>query len=74
MPKLPRVSARQMCAVLEKSGFVVTRQSGSHIIYINSVGKRTTVPFHGTKTLHPKIIQSILRDAGLTVERLIELL
>ena len=74
MAKLPRINARQMCSVLEKMGFLVARQSGSHIIYIDSAGKRATVPFHGSRILHPKIIQSILKDAGLTVDRLIELL
>jgi predicted RNA binding protein YcfA (HicA-like mRNA interferase family) len=74
MPRLPRVNARQICAVLEKTGFVVARQTGSHIIYINSAGKRATVPFHGAKILHPKVVQSILRDADLTVDRLISLL
>jgi predicted RNA binding protein YcfA (HicA-like mRNA interferase family) len=74
MPKLPRINARQICAALEKSGFALSRQSGSHMIYINSAGKRATVPFHGARTLHPKIVQSILRDADLSIERLFELL
>jgi predicted RNA binding protein YcfA (HicA-like mRNA interferase family) len=43
MPKLPRVSARQIIAVLEKTGFSLARQSGSHMIYKNSEGKRVTV-------------------------------
>jgi predicted RNA binding protein YcfA (HicA-like mRNA interferase family) len=74
MPKLPRLTARQVTAVLEKVGFLLTRQSGSHMIYKNSAGKRATVPFHGPKTLHPKVLRSILRDAGLTTEELLRLL
>jgi predicted RNA binding protein YcfA (HicA-like mRNA interferase family) len=35
------------------------------------VGKRTTVPFHAAKILHPKVLKSILRDADLKVEDLI---
>ncbi|MFH0921020.1 MAG: type II toxin-antitoxin system HicA family toxin [Fibrobacterota bacterium] len=32
MPKLPRdLSGRQLCKVLEKYGYLVTRQAGSHI-------------------------------------------
>jgi predicted RNA binding protein YcfA (HicA-like mRNA interferase family) len=50
------------------------RQSGSHIIYKNAEGKRATVPFHAAKILHPKVLKSILRDAGLTVEELSTLL
>jgi predicted RNA binding protein YcfA (HicA-like mRNA interferase family) len=74
MPKLPRLTARQIIAVLEKSGFSLARQSGSHMIYKNAAGKRITVPFHASKVLHPKILKSILRDADLSVERLQELL
>jgi len=71
MPKLPRLTAREIIAVLEKAGFRLARQSGSHK---NPVGKRATVPFHGSKSLHPKVLKNILRDAGLTVEDLQKLL
>ena len=74
MTKLPRLTARQIISVLEKVGFSLARQSGSHMIYKNAAGKRATVPFHASKTLHPKVLRSILRDADLTVERLQELL
>jgi predicted RNA binding protein YcfA (HicA-like mRNA interferase family) len=74
MPKLPRLTARQIVAALEKVGFVLTRQSGSHMIFKNAADKRVTVPFHTSKILHPKILKSILRDADLTIEKLIELL
>jgi predicted RNA binding protein YcfA (HicA-like mRNA interferase family) len=74
MPKLPRVTARQIISVLEKAGFVLSRQSGSHMIYKNAAGRRVTVPFHAAKILHPKILKSILRDAALTQEELQKLL
>jgi predicted RNA binding protein YcfA (HicA-like mRNA interferase family) len=74
MPKLPRLTARQIVAVLEKTGFFLARQSGSHMIYKNSAGKRVTVPFHASKILHPKVLKSILRDAEISVERLNDLL
>ena len=66
MPKLPRLTARQVSAVLEKAGFSLSRPSGSHKIYKNAAGKRATVPFHGSKILHPKLLKSIMRDADLT--------
>ena len=74
MPRLPRVTARQMANVLEKSGFFLARQSGSHQIYRNAAGRRATIPFHPTKILHPKVLKSILRDADLSVEDLEKLL
>ncbi|MGD0227082.1 MAG: type II toxin-antitoxin system HicA family toxin [Terriglobia bacterium] len=74
MPKLPRVTARQMATILEKLGFSLTRQSGSHQIYKNAAGKRATIPFHAAKILHPKVLKSILRDAELSAEDLEKLL
>lgn len=74
MAKLPRLTARQIVAVLEKAGFSLARQSGSHMIYKNTAGKRVTVPFHASKILHPKVLKSVLRDADLSVEKLLELL
>jgi predicted RNA binding protein YcfA (HicA-like mRNA interferase family) len=70
MPKLPRLTARQIIAALEKAGFSLARQSGSHRIYKNAAGKRVTVPFHASRILHPKVLKSIMRDAGLAAEDL----
>jgi predicted RNA binding protein YcfA (HicA-like mRNA interferase family) len=74
MSKLPRVTAREIVAVLERTGFSLTRQSGSHMIYKNATGKRVTVPFHAQKILHPKLLKSILRDADIEVSELKNLL
>jgi predicted RNA binding protein YcfA (HicA-like mRNA interferase family) len=57
MTRLPRVTARQIISVLEKLGFTLARQSGSHMIYKNAAGKRATIPFHGAKVLHPKVLK-----------------
>ena len=51
MPTLPRLTARQIIAVLEKAGFTVVRQSGSHIMFKNTLGRCVTVPFQSAKTL-----------------------
>ena len=66
--KLPRVSAADAVRVLEKAGFYLVRQSGSHKIFKNAEGKRATIPFHSGKELHPKILKSILRDADLMLK------
>lgn len=68
--RLPRITAREVVRVLERSGFVLTRSSGSHHIFKNAAGKRATVPVHAGKILHPKVLQNILRDADLTVDDL----
>jgi predicted RNA binding protein YcfA (HicA-like mRNA interferase family) len=71
MPPLPRVTAGQTIRVLEKAGFVRSRSSGSHHIYINAQGRRVTVSVHAGKILHPKVLKSILADAVWTVEEFI---
>ena len=72
--RLPRVTARQVIGVLEKIDFRWARQKGSHAIYKNAEGKRATVPVHSGKTLHPRVLQNILRDAGLNVDEFLALL
>ena len=72
--RLPKLTAKEIITVLLKVGFVLSRQSGSHQIYKNRDGKRVTVPFHTNKILHPKVLKSILKDAGLDEEKLKELL
>lgn len=66
MSRLPRVTAKQMVTVLAQCGFAWVRQSGSHAIYKNETGLRTTIPVHGSTILHPKIVKTILRDANIS--------
>lgn len=72
--KLPRVTSDEVINVLGKIGFFLSRQSGSHKIYKNKEGKRTTVPYHSGKILHSKTLKSILRDTNLTIDEFKELL
>ena len=41
MTRLPRLTAHEIIGVLEKAGFSLARQSGSHMIYKNAAGKRS---------------------------------
>lgn len=70
--KPPRISAKEIMAVLQRDGFLCVRQSGSHKIYKNRAGRRVTVPSHGRKILHPKILKSICDDMGIAIEELRE--
>ncbi len=72
--KLPRITAGETIRALEKAGFFFSRQSGSHKIYKNKEGKRTTIPYHSGRILHPKTLKSILQDADLSIDKFIELL
>jgi len=72
--RLPRITARKVIRVLEKSGYIQVRQSGSHRIFRNSEGTRVTVPYHSGKILHPRVLRSILRDIDLSNEEFIALM
>lgn len=74
MPRLPRVTAAEAARAVQKVGFTFSRGSGSHMIYHNAQGRRVTIPAHGAKILHPKVLKNIIDDAGLTVEEFIALL
>lgn len=69
-PRLPRITASELARAVERKGFVLVRQSGSHRIYRNAEGKRVTIPMHAGTTLHPKLIKAVMSDAGLSPEEL----
>ena len=74
MTKLPRISGKDMIRALEKCGFFIKRQSGSHVIMRHRIDllRRCIVPLHGNKTLKPGTLQSILHGANISVEELRE--
>lgn len=73
MAKLPVVSTRECVKALQKIGFYVVRQRGSHItLRRDDPPTRITVPNH--KTIKPGMLRRIVRDAGLTVAEFIDLL
>lgn len=73
MAKLPVLSAREGIAALEKAGFHVVRQTGSHItLRHDDLGVRVTVPNH--KELKKGMLRAIIRQAGMTVDEFVDLL
>jgi len=75
--KLPQITGEELVKALQKEGFEVARQRGSHVQVRKYVeGKKITfpVPVHKGKTLKPGTLRGILRKAGISVERLLELL
>ena len=73
MTKLPVVSGAQCVRALEKAGFVVYRQRGSHITLIRAEPRgQTTVPNH--KELDRGTLRAIIRPAGLSVDEFVALL
>jgi predicted RNA binding protein YcfA (HicA-like mRNA interferase family) len=77
MTKLPVVKASECIRALQRAGFVIDRQKGSHVTLIrdeeNVPYARTTVPNHN-KPLKPGTLRQIIKDAGLTVDDFVDLL
>ena len=74
MTRLPVVRGRECITALQRGGFVIDRQKGSHITLIrDDPFARATVPNHN-QPLKPGTLRSIIRQAGLTVEEFVKLL
>lgn len=65
---------RELIAALSAIGYEIDHQTGSHIIlrHTEAHHRRLTVPNH--RTLAKGTLRKIIRDAGLTIEQLIDLL
>jgi len=74
MPGLPVLKAGQVIRVLEKVGFQVVRQRGSHVRLGHADGRVVTVPVHSRQDIGRGLLRKILRDAELSPEELMEVL
>lgn len=72
MPSLPTLKPRQVIAALERASFVRVRQKGSHL-RLRQGNLSVTVPVH-PGDLSPDVLRSILRQAHMTPEELLDLL
>ena len=75
MRRLPVVGGAELVRALERAGFVVDRQRGSHVFLWHPVTRRTvTVPVHAGEDLRRGTLAEILRQAGLSADDLAGLL
>lgn len=68
MPKLTPISGKELCKVLEKTGFQKIHQVGSHARYIHPDGRKTVVPMHGNEDLNIWLLNEILKQTKITRE------
>lgn len=68
MSKLPRVTGKEVVLALEKAGFVVVRNKGSHRFMRHADGRTTVVPVHAGDDVGTGLLLKILRDCDLTKE------
>lgn len=68
MPKLPVLKPKQVLKKFENLGFIIDRQSGSHLIlYHPKTKKRAVIPIHLTD-LKKGTLSAILRESGVSKE------
>lgn len=75
MKRLPVVSGNKVVKALQKNGFLVVHQRGSHVKLKKTEGDKVyiaIVPMH--RELAKGTLKSILRQANITLEELCELL
>ncbi len=59
--------AREVLARLQRAGFVIKRQSGSHVVLRHADGRQTYIAMH-TRDVPTGSFRSILKQATLTEE------
>ncbi|MCL4858651.1 MAG: type II toxin-antitoxin system HicA family toxin [Caldilineaceae bacterium] len=73
MSKLPQISGRTCVSALNKVGFYVRRQRGSHVVLRrDDPYAQLVVPDHNV--LDRGTLRAIIRQAGLSVEEFVDLL
>jgi predicted RNA binding protein YcfA (HicA-like mRNA interferase family) len=75
-PRVPILKPREVLRALQKAGFEIHHQSGSHA-QLKHPGKpqlRVTVPRHDRFDLPVPVLRNIIRQAGMTVEEFLEFL
>ena len=75
MTKVPSANYRQVVNALQRDGWVVVRQKGSHIRLQKHIGNETlklTIPAH--RPIKRTTLAHILKQACLSVEEFVELL
>lgn len=75
MSKVPSLNYDKLIKALQRAGFIVVRQKGSHIRMQKRVDDETikiTIPAH--KPIKRSTLSHIIKSAGFTVEDLLALL
>ena len=72
--RLPQLKPQQLLRALERLGFLVRRQTGSHIILRHPVSRRIAVVPNHTQDLKRGLLFGILKMADIPPEELLKVL
>ena len=71
---MPALRAEEVVRTLEKAGFKIVRQRGSHVRLRHEDQRLVTVPVHPGQDVGRGLLRKILRDAEMTPEDFLRLL
>jgi len=74
LPKIQPLSSHKLIKILQKAGFKIIRQKGSHVIMMNDKNIRIVIPVHPGKDVKPGLIRAIIKEAGLSRQDFLKLL
>ena len=74
MTRLPTVLPKDVLAALQRAGFEVDHQTGSHVILRHPITQARTVVSIHSRDLPRGTLKKILRQAGLSEDEFRELL
>ena len=66
--KLPQIRAKDVIKILEKLGFELKRQKGSHMFFAHPDGRTTVIPNHPTENLDRGLLNKIIKH-DLQIDR-----
>jgi predicted RNA binding protein YcfA (HicA-like mRNA interferase family) len=66
MPKLPRLTGKELLKQLQRHGFIVVRVRGSHHVVQHSDGRHSVVPVHAGEVIGPGLLRKILNQTELS--------
>jgi len=71
LSKLPLLSWREVVKALEKAGFQIARQKGSHLILVKD---ECVVPVPRHEQIKRGLLMAIMAESGVTKEEFLKLL
>ena len=73
--RLPALRPKQVIKALERAGFFVHHVSGSHYIlkHADKLELRVSIAYHN-KDLKRRTLESIIEQAGMTIEEFLKIL
>jgi len=70
--KLPLLTAKELIKVLNKFGFQVIRQKGSHVYLKHNDGRATVVPVHSGREVGKGLLKRILNETEISREEFLK--